>query len=547
MIGRAIVASVVVPFSALMVLQTSVAIGADGHKALTPQFQTSDRCIACHNGLLTPSGEDMSIGFDWRASMMANSSRDPYWQASVRRESIDHPESKAIVEDTCSICHMPITRYEAKLRGQRGQIFSHLPFEADKNEGRQAQDGVSCSICHQMSRERLGTAESFTGGFVIEQPSGAGERPEYGPFQIEAGQARIMRSSTEGFKPTQSDHIRQSEMCATCHTLITETLGPQGNVIGRFPEQVPYQEWLHSDYKDKQSCQACHMPAVSEDVPITRVLGVPRQGVSRHQFVAANFFMLRMLNRYRDELSVAALSQELTAASERTLRFLESQAARVSIEHAQVAAGRLQADIVVENLGGHKLPTAYPSRRAWLHLVVRDRSHRQIFESGALNADGSIQGNDNDADPAKFEAHYTEIRASDQVQIYESILGDSTGAVTTALLSTERYLKDNRLLPHGFDKRTAEPDVAVHGAAAEDPNFTDKGDRLRYSVPLTNSEGPFEVEVELLYQPIGFRWATNLRAYASAAETHRFTMYYDSMGSATTAMLAHASTVVDGR
>jgi hypothetical protein len=55
------------------------------------------------------------------------------------------------------------------------------------------------------------------------------------------------------------------------------------------------------------------------------------------------------------------------------------------------------------------------------------------------------------------------------------------------------------------------------------------------------------VEVELLYQPIGFRWATNLRAYASAAETHRFTMYYDSMGSATMAMLAHASTVVDGR
>src|SRR5262249_57871829 len=112
-----------------------------------------------------------------------------------------------------------------------------------------------------------------------------------------------------------------------------------------------------------------------------------------------NFFMLRMLNRYRDELSVAALSQELSAASARTLRFLESQAARVSIERAQVAAGRLQADIVVENLGGHKLPTAYPSRRAWLHLVVRDRSHREIFESGALNADGSIQGKHNAADP----------------------------------------------------------------------------------------------------------------------------------------------------
>src|ERR1700736_2161632 len=51
-------------------------------------FRTSDRCVACHNGLTTSKGEDISIGFEWRASIMANSSRDPYWQGSVRRETI---------------------------------------------------------------------------------------------------------------------------------------------------------------------------------------------------------------------------------------------------------------------------------------------------------------------------------------------------------------------------------------------------------------------------------------------------------------------------
>ncbi|HMF01272.1 MAG TPA: hypothetical protein VKK06_15390, partial [Terriglobia bacterium] len=50
-------------------------------------FQTSDRCFACHNGLSTSAGEDISIGFAWRASIMANSARDPYWQAGVRRET----------------------------------------------------------------------------------------------------------------------------------------------------------------------------------------------------------------------------------------------------------------------------------------------------------------------------------------------------------------------------------------------------------------------------------------------------------------------------
>src|ERR671926_252655 len=115
-------------------------------KALLPRFQTSDRCQACHNGLTTPSGEDVSIGFDWRASIMANSSRDPYWQASVRRESIDHPESQAGIQDECSVCHMPIVRYEAKLQGRKGEVFSHLPFNADNKGNAQAEDGVSCSV-----------------------------------------------------------------------------------------------------------------------------------------------------------------------------------------------------------------------------------------------------------------------------------------------------------------------------------------------------------------------------------------------------------------
>jgi len=169
-----------------------------------------------------------------------------------------------------------------------------------------------------------------------------------------------MKSSSEGYRPTQADHIRQSEICATCHTLLTQALGSDGKRIGRLPEQVPYQEWLHSDFKNTQSCQSCHMPVVKQPVPITRVFGVPREGVSRHVFVAANFFMLRIAQPYRDALDVAALPQELAAAASETTRFLESQAARIGVEGVRVEGGRLQADVVVENLGGHKLPTAYP-------------------------------------------------------------------------------------------------------------------------------------------------------------------------------------------
>ena len=522
----------------LVACVSAIVFAAD--PAPVPQFHTSDRCVACHNGLLTASGEDVSIGFDWRASIMGNSSRDPYWQASVRRETIDHKTSTAAIEDECSVCHMPITRYNARVRGEHGRVFAHLPFAADDKEGRDAADGVSCAVCHQISQERLGARESFNGGFVVQAPAAGEARPEYGPFDPEPGHRRIMLTSTEGYRPTQATHIRDSELCATCHTLLTQALGPDGRVVGSLPEQVPYQEWLHSSYKDSQSCQSCHMPEVAEPAPITRVFGRPRDGMRRHSFVASNFFMLRMLNRYRDALDVAALPPELANGATDTIRFLQSRAANLRVDRVVVEGDRLRAEVVVENLGGHKLPTAYPSRRAWLHVVVRDGGGAVVFESGAMNADGSVKGNDNDADATRFEPHYLEITAPDQVQIYESILGDANDAVTTGLLQATHYLKDNRLLPRGFDKATADADVAVRGGAVDDPDFVDASDRVRYAIPLRGAGGPFVVDAELLYQPIGFRWANNLKKY-EAPEPRRFTAYYDAMSAASATALARAS------
>ena len=252
---------------------------------------------------------------------MANSSRDPYWQASARREVLEHPEAQADIEDECSVCHMPITRYESKLRGQPGEIFAHLPLNND-DEHRQAADGVSCSVCHQITKDKLGTRQSYNGGFVVHGPDADGRHPEYGPFDIKQGLRTIMRSSTQGYRPEKADHIRESELCGTCHTLITTARGPGGKSIGQLNEQMPYPEWLHSDYRDKQSCQYCHMPEIKGPAQISRVLGEDRDGARLHSFRGGNFFMLQMLNRYRGELGVLALPTELTDNAEATAMFL---------------------------------------------------------------------------------------------------------------------------------------------------------------------------------------------------------------------------------
>jgi hypothetical protein len=281
------------------------------------------------------------------------------------------------------------------------------------------------------------------------------------------------------------------------------------------------------------------MPEVEGPAQIAAVMGQMRPGVRQHTFLGGNFFVLRLLNQYRNDLSVSAMPLELTAQAERTVDFLQTRAARVTIRKVSVTPSKLEADVFVENLTGHKLPTAFPSRRAWLHVLIRDHNGKTVFESGALNTDGSIRGNVNDADASRFMPHFREITSSEQVEIYEPILKDQDGHVTTGLAAAVGYLKDNRLLPAGFQKQSADKDIAVVGDAADDPNFTDAGDSVHYSVALGNAEGPFQVETELWYQPIGFRWAHNLAAY-DAPETKRIVGYYDSMPSATALVLARA-------
>jgi hypothetical protein len=506
-------------------------------------FQTSDRCFACHNTLSTSTGEDISIGVAWRPTMMANSARDPYWQAGVRRESIDHPESRGAIEEECSKCHMPMANRQARFEHREPDVFSHLVPDADDRIDRLARDGVSCSLCHQIQPDKLGTRESLVGNFVIDATRRLGERQEFGPFDTEKGENRIMRTSSGGYQPAEGQHIRQSEMCATCHTLITTALGPDGRKIGELPEQMPYQEWFNSDFRDTQSCQSCHMPVVDEPVRMTSVLGQFREGVSRHVFLGGNFFVQRMLNRYRGDLGVWALPPELEGAATRTIEHLRGKTAQLAIDRVEVVDGHLRAEIAVENVGGHKFPTAYPSRRAWLHVSVLDRNNRVIFESGALNPNGSIAGNDSDADPDRFEPHYTEVTTSDQVQIYEDIMVGGDDVPTTGLLTAVRFIKDNRLLPRGFDKRKVENEIAPQGGAMNDADFIGGGDRIRYIAPVAGAEGPFRVEAELWFQPIAFRWAENLKSY-EAMEPQRFVGYYEAMSSGSALMLVHATTLV---
>lgn len=491
-------------------------------------FVGSGACTNCHTNMVDESGTDVSIDAYWRSTMMANAARDPYWQAAVQIELTEFPQLSATIEDKCASCHMPMAWKTLQIHDQQVTIFGENGLTNPEHPlHKLAMDGNSCTLCHQIQDDNLGQPESFSGGFVIETED---EQVIFSRFDVPDDLAAQMEVAS-GFPPVQSEHILRSEVCATCHTLYTNTVNDKGEIVGQFPEQVPYLEWLHSDYRDNASCQDCHMPIADGGVVTSITGGPPRSPFSKHTFVGGNAYVMRMFMVFGPEMNVTASSEDFRQTYQRTIEQLHTQTASVDVKTNAVSDSELSFNVMITALTGHKFPTAYPSRRAWLHVRVRDAAGETVFESGAFKSNGLIVDDNHDADPTRYEPHYAEISQSDQVQIYESVLIDTNGNVTATLLEGAGYVKDNRLLPSGFDKQAVTDDSAVQGAALDDSDFIGGGDTVHYRLDVSDAEGPYTILVELLYQSISYNWADKLRAYDDE-KSQRFIRYYDAVPNA---------------
>ena len=487
-------------------------------------FSASGACAVCHTEMVDKAGNDVSVDTFWRGSMMANAARDPYWQASVRIEVDTHPDYQAVIEEKCAQCHMPMANVSTAAAAGQGSVLDDGFANPDNALHPLAIDGVSCTLCHQILNETM-EADSHSGGFAIDTTLPAGEREAFGPHRVAPGQGKIMQGAS-GFLPVESLHVEQAALCATCHTLYTPYVDADGEIAGLFPEQMAYFEWLASSFGGTVTCQACHMPQAQGKAQLSITGGPPREPIHQHIFVGGNAYMLGILGTFGEEMAVTASSAHFQAKQEQVKAQLQQRTASIDLKEVMVDGSNLTANVAINSTAGHKFPTGFPSRRAWIQFTVRDAAGEVVFQSGITNPDGSIAGNDNDEDPAAFEPHYLTIDSPDQVQIYEAIMADSEGQVTTTLLKGAGYLKDNRLPPAGFDKDRVQADIAVHGAALEDQDFGSGSDRIQYTIDLDGAEGPFAVTADLLYQSIGFRWADNMRLY-EASEPSRFLGYYE--------------------
>lgn len=493
----------------------------------TANFVGSSQCGACHDLLVDANGQDMSIMNHWRSTMMANGARDPLWQAKVASEVARNPALQAVIEAKCVTCHMPMARTQAAAQGKSLAMLGSGFLAPDAELHQAAMDGVSCSFCHQIQDEKLGGKESFSGKFKVEMTAEAPAREIFGPYQDTV--KKPMQTSVR-YTPVYGAQVNDSALCATCHTLFTPFVDGAGKVAGEFPEQTPYLEWRHSDYgvnADRRydigknpgqglSCQECHMPH-SEAGKVKIANWAPRETeakdhFSQHHFVGGNVFMLNILQDNVANLNLTAATAKLEDTKKRTLDQLSAKTAGLAIQKLARSGPELTAQIRVENRTGHKFPTGIPLRGAWLHLKVTDKVGAVVFESGRPQSDGTIVGNSNDENGKVFEPHYDLITSPDQVQVYESIMQDTDDQVTYTLLRAAKYVKDNRLLPHGFDKATASADIGVYGEAGGDPDFTGGSDLVTYKVKVGGHAGPFTVRAVMYYRAVPPAFIADLRA-----------------------------------
>jgi len=490
--------------------------------ATSLRFAGSGTCGTCHRtdtATVPPTnvdpvtGDAVGIPNDWAGTMMANAARDPYYLATVTAEMGAVPNYSAAIQAKCLTCHAPMASYEARLAGT---VFGLKEMYASEL----GLDGVSCLLCHRIEAINLGTDASFSGGFVIGDQAGVA-RPVYGPFTDVATMPMV---NLVAFTPVHSAHLLESALCAACHTLRTEAVDPVSQQFSGviFPEQMPYKEWLSSSHVTTASCQSCHVPLTPGSVRLSSI--GPTRGQApfgKHHFVGGNAFMLGLMRQDRlaaNTLNLVADAGNFDAAIARTENGL-SRATAMLGANACADAATLTVDVTVTNLTGHKLPTGFPNRRMWLHARVVDASGATVFESGGVDASGEIIGLDGD-----YEPHHQVISRSEQVQVYEAVMGDLYNQPTQRLLHAAGYLKDNRVLPAGMPRDVADAEIRPVGVAT-DSNFGNGQDRVSYVVGKAGFRAPFTVSVELLYQATPPRPVAALAAYSSA-EIDRFMALY---------------------
>ncbi|HEY0979081.1 MAG TPA: T9SS type A sorting domain-containing protein, partial [Flavobacteriales bacterium] len=504
-----------------------------------PYFVTAGRCAGCHGfdslgmAMVDLDGVSVNVTDDWRSTMMANSARDPFFLAKIEHESLVNPAHAEALQNKCLGCHAPLGMHQEEMLGNPAFTLAMLDTSV------MGHDGVSCLACHMQNPDSAG--HHFSGELTFDSAQ------VYGPYPDSTITAAIMEFFVR-FRPSFGEHIIDGRVCAGCHTLITETVDLEGNYTGgHFVEQATWQEWKNSAYPAADiNCRGCHMPRIDDPVILASEYAFlnGHSPFGKHELVGANTFMLRLMRDRIEELGIPATTTQFDSTIARTERMLRGSV-DLDLTFVDRTDDTLFVDVSLTNLAGHKFPSGYPSRRAFVQLIALDGSGDTLFHNGTWDETWEVLGHD-----LPYEPHHDVITAGDQVQIYEMVMGDVLGGTTTVLERAAAPLKDNRLVPAGFSTAHASYDTTlIAGVPPGDLDFNhylgeegNGGDVVHYHVPLQGHGGSINVHARIYYQPLPPQWNQEMFAFQGEAIDRFRDMYAAQEG---TPELVAADSLVD--
>lgn len=600
---------------ACMVPESSDHVTAESKTEGVHRFVTSDQCTGCHNATatLSPARDNLpsmlyyksntpnvatvnlSPNGEWRFSMMGLAGRDPIFFSQLNSEVTlhgnlsDQPQPKEFVQDLCLHCHAVMGQRQYKL--DHNQLFTrdHLN-DPQSMYGALGREGISCTVCHRMSKTNLGEPASYTGNFSVDPATNI-----YGPY---SDVQTTPMDNALGAKPQSAPQIKESGLCGTCHTIELPIYTADGKPVldasGKpklFFEQSTFLEWRNSNFNDgapqAQSCQECHMPTtfvsngvasaplsykianiedntfpvVDNRAPDSQITLTERTDYRRHLLLGINVFGLEMFKQFRNELGLyeedpmmrPSLNTDkgIDTAIDMASNFIAPiKTADVEILEASRTAGVYGINVKVTNKAGHNFPSGVGFRRAFVNLQLLDSEGKVLWASGNLapTVPGStLQGLivDGTGKPLVTETftpqqqttqpHYwtgNPITRQDQVQIYEELIRNPEGQLTTSFLALNEKAKDNRLKPAGFDPNgTDAAELApvgicngqVEGLQCDGDYSNGSGtNTVAYQIPQQDVPGTVAtVKATLYYQTIPPYYQLQRASDATGVDTDR--------------------------
>jgi hypothetical protein len=323
---------------------------ADGALADIDMFLSSESCAVCHERQFK----------EVQGSMHSAAHVDPLYR---RFAETARKEAGQKIYTLCSGCH-----------SSAGVVSGLIPATRDPDLPEEAKAGVTCDVCHQISR--------LTGA------EGPWKEPGNASFVIEQGLVKFGDSGEVAYNRLHTgekrDFFAKSEFCASCHTVI--------HPVGGMRIENTYGEWKSSTYaKNGIECQDCHMRSVDDAVKVAETLRPvvvegQRATDGENRPIFPHFFVGGNANA--DRLANGAMHARMAEARLRSAARIELHAP------AGATAGEpLELEVVVHNVAaGHNLPTGVTElRRMWIALQILDQDGSAVLNDDGLDRRGGLR------------------------------------------------------------------------------------------------------------------------------------------------------------